>query len=134
MEKKERKIINYLGVDWGEKRVGLATADSDVCLSLPFKTVSSLAELLTIIKEERIDVIVMGEPVKMSGEGASAANWQSFKNDLIEKSELEVVLIDERLSSLAADALGGDSRQRAGRDEISAALILQSYLDKNDGR
>ena len=134
MEKNEDKIINYLGVDWGEKRIGLATADSDVRLSLPFKTVSSLGELLAILEEERIHVIVMGEPIKMSGEEANGQAWLAFKNELIAKSNLEVVLSDERLSSLAADALGGDERQRAGRDEISAALILQSYLDKNDGR
>lgn len=134
METKDGKILYYLGVDWGEKRIGLATADSDVRLSLPFKTVSSLAELLPIINEERIDLIVMGEPIKMSGEEANSQAWLSFKNELIAKSNIEVILVDERLSSLAADALGGSRKQRASRDEISAALILQSYLDKNDGR
>lgn len=125
------KIINYLGVDWGEKRIGLATADSDVRLSLPFKTVSSLNELLPILEEERIDVVVMGEPVKMSGAEATNSLWLNFKNQLLSKTKIKVVLIDERLSSLAADALGGDDKQRASRDEISASIILQNYLDKN---
>ena len=40
-------------------------------------------------------------------------------------------LLDERLSSLAADALSGEDRDKAGRDEIAATLILQDYLDKN---
>lgn len=126
----EQKIINYLGVDWGEKRIGLATADSDVKLALPFKTVASLAELLVVLKEEDINTIIIGEPIKMRGEAANSELFLDFLNKLKAKSSLEVILVDERLSSLAADAFG-DSKQKAARDEIAAAIILQNYLDSN---
>lgn len=122
----EKKIINYLGIDWGEKRIGLATADSDVCLALPFSTVSSLDDLLKIIEEEQIDIIVVGEPVKMNGDRANNPLWETFIEELKNKINKELVLVDERLSSLGADAMGGD----AARDELAASIILQTYLDK----
>lgn len=120
-------IINYLGVDWGEKRIGLATADSDVCLALPFFTVSGMAELIGVIEEEQINVVVIGEPVKMSGEKANNPLWIKFIEEFKTKFDKKIILVDERLSSLAADALGGD----AARDDMAACLILQTYLDKN---
>lgn len=125
----DKKIINYLGIDWGEKRIGLATADSDVCLALPFFTVSNLNELMDVIEEEQINIIVIGEPVKMSGERANNPLWLGFLNELKNRFNKEIVLADERLSSLAADALGGD----ASRDDMAASIILQTYLDKKCG-
>jgi putative Holliday junction resolvase len=124
------KVKNYLGVDWGEKRIGLATADSEVKLALPLKTVATLAELLNVIKEEETDVIVLGQPQKMSGAAADNQLWLSFLEQLKERSGRLVELVDERLSSLAADALDGSTEEKAGRDEIAASLILQDYLDK----
>lgn len=127
------KILNYLGLDWGEKRIGLATADSEVKLALPLKTVANLAEVLSVLKEEETDVIVIGAPQKMSGEAADNPAWVSFVAQIKEKSGLPVETVDERLSSLAADALGGEDKETAGRDEIAASIILQSYLDKSNG-
>ena len=124
------KIINYLGIDWGEKRIGLATADSEVNLALPLKTVASLAEVLVVLKEEEINIIVLGDPQKMNGAAADNPLWLNFYEQLRERSGLKIELIDERLSSLGADALGGEDKEKAGRDEIAAALILQNYLDR----
>jgi len=121
----------YLGIDWGEKRIGLALADEETCLALPFKTVTSLAELLEVIKDEEIDEIVMGSPKKMNGEAASNPSWLNFVEQLETKSGKKINLLDERLSSLAADALIGSKKDKAERDEIAAAIILQDYLDCN---
>jgi putative Holliday junction resolvase len=125
------KIKKYLGIDWGEVRIGLATADSEVNLALPLKTVSDLAGVLNAIKEEEIDVIVLGSPKKMSGEKADSPSWLSFLEELKERSGKPVELVDERLSSLAADALEGEEGEKADRDEIAATIILQDYLDIN---
>ena len=125
------KIKKYLGIDWREKRIGLATADDEVCLALPLKTVSSLAEVLSVLAEEEIDVIVMGSPRKMSGEAANNPLWLSFLDQLKERSGRTVILVDERLTSLAADSLEGSAAEKAERDEIAATLILQDYLDQN---
>lgn len=124
-------IKKYLGIDWGEKRIGLATADSEVNLALPLKTVGSLAEVLSVIKEEEIDVVVMGTPKKMSGEVADNPAWRNFLGQLKDRGGRRVELVDERLTSLAADSLEGSEAEKAERDEIAATLILQDYLDRN---
>ena len=121
----------YLGIDWGTKRIGLALADEETSLALPYKTVASLAEVLFEIINEDIDLVVVGSPKKMSGEAANNKEWESFVKQLKAKAGVEVELLDERLSSLAADALEGENKDKAGRDEIAATLILQDYLDKN---
>ena len=123
-------MINYLGIDWGEKRIGLATADDELNIALPFKTVANLSETLPVIKEEGIDVIVIGSPRKMNGEAANNPAWLGFVEQLKIQTDKKIELSDERLSSLAADALGGEEKETASRDEIAASIILQSYLDK----
>lgn len=125
-----KEMKRYLGVDWGEKRIGLAQADSETKIALPFTTVSSLSELLEIIIAEEIDTIVLGSPRKMSGAQANNPLWQKFLQDLKAATPCEIIIIDERLSSLAADALAGGKKDKASRDEIAAALILQQQLDK----
>ena len=123
-------IKKYLGIDWGEKRIGLATGDDEVNLALPLKTVSSLSDVLVALKEEETDVVVLGDPRKMSGAVADNPAWLNFFEQLKERGGRKVELVDERLSSLAADALEGSDEEKAERDEIAAAIILQSYLDK----
>jgi putative holliday junction resolvase len=126
----ETKI--YLGVDWGEKRIGLALADNEIKLATPFKTVGNLEELSQVIKEEVIDVMVLGKPIKMRGvqEGVSPV-FLDFADKLQKKfPEIKIEMIDERLSSKAADALPGGNL-KASRDEVAAMIILQQYLDNN---
>jgi len=123
-------VKNYLGVDWGEKRIGLATGDSEVKLALPLKTVATLAEVLGILQEETTDIVVLGQPDKMSGAPADNPAWLKFYEDLKERGGRRVELVDERLTSAAADALDGTAAEKAERDEVAAALILQSYLDR----
>lgn len=125
------ETINYLGIDWGEKRIGLATADSDVCLALPFKTVANLDEVLQVIKEEDINCVVVGDPIKMGGAAANNPLWLDFMTKLKALAPCKVEVLDERLSSLAADAKFGSKKDKAGRDEIAASIILQDYVDMN---
>jgi len=127
----DKKTERYLGLDWGEKRIGLATADSETSLALPLKTVGSLEEVLETIEQEEIDVIVIGSPKKMSGQAADSPAWLSFVEQLGERSGRPLEFLDERLSSLAADALSGEDKEKAKRDEIAATLILQDYLDSH---
>jgi len=126
---KEFKI--YLGVDWGEKRVGLSLADSTTKLATPFKTVASVDELAATAIEEAVDVLVVGQPIKMRGfEEGLAPDFLKFTEELKRLlPNQEIVFIDERLSSKAADALPG-GKLKAGRDEVAAMIILQSYLDR----
>ncbi len=120
----------YLGVDWGEKRIGLALGDSTVRLASPFKTVNSLKELLAVLNEENIDEVVIGRPVKMSGEKLNLTKeYLEFLGNLNKLIDLPVIEIDERLTSKQGDSLPGGKKIKANRDEIAAMLILQTHLD-----
>lgn len=125
----ETKI--YLGIDWGEVRFGLAMGDSDSHMAVPIETVGSLADILKIIKNEGIDEVVIGEPVKMSGDKVSInKKYLDFIDKLKAEIKIPISKYDERLSSKAADALGGDKKNKAGRDSVAAMIILQSYFDR----
>ena len=129
--KDEFKITNFLGIDWGSKRIGLAIGDSETKIASPYKTVGELTEILDIIKNEEIGGLVIGRPFKMSGDKREiSSQYLSFLNQLKEKIRLPLLEIDERLSSQAADSLEGDKKTKAKRDEVAAMLILQAYFDK----
>lgn len=129
MNNKLTKI--YLGVDWGEKRIGLALADSETKLATPFRTVGSAEEVARAVESEQIDVVVIGKPVRIINYELEITNekYNDFINSLKENIKVPIELADERLSSKAADALAGNKKTKASRDEIAAMIILQSYLD-----
>lgn len=124
--------MNYLGIDWGEKRIGLALADGETKIATPFKTVESIQEIEKIAKKEDIDLVVVGKPVGIANceFGITNEKYNKFIKNLKDKISVPVEFEDERLSSKAADALVGTKKTKAGRDEIAAMIILQSYLDK----
>ena len=130
----------YLGIDWGEKRIGLALGDRETKVATPHKTVSSVDEVIKIVKEEKIDIVVVGKPLKMSdvrcrlpaGKAGMSDEFLDFLDLLKKKLDIPVETVDERLSSKAADALPGSKKEKAGRDEVAAMLILQNYLDRHN--
>jgi len=122
--------MKYLGIDWGEKRIGLATGDSSAKLALPFGVVFSLNEVLKVAKEEGIEKVIIGEPKSMSGGENLAETFNRFVDKLKKNLNVEIELIDERLSSKAADNLTGSKKEKAPRDAVAAMIILQSYFDK----
>jgi putative holliday junction resolvase len=123
-------IKKYLGIDWGEVRIGLAIGDSENKIAIPFGVVKSIAEITTTIKQEDIDEIVVGEPLSM--QNSELKNKKEFLAfvDEIKKINLPIRTIDERLTSKAADALSADKKNKAPRDAVAAMLILQSFFDK----
>jgi len=121
----------YLGVDRGEARSGLALADGETKVATPFKTAASVEDVARVVEEEEIDVVVVGRPSQISNfQFPISKQFKNFLNELKSKINIPVELIDERLSSKAADALPGGKKTKAGRDEIAAMIILQTYLDK----
>ena len=123
----------YLGIDWGEKRIGLALGDRETKVATPHKTVSSVDEVIKIVKEEKIDIVVVGKPLKMSDVRCRMSDeFLDFLDLLKKKLDIPVETVDERLSSKAADALPGNKKEKAGRDEVAAMLILQNYLDRHN--
>ncbi|NCD00956.1 Holliday junction resolvase RuvX [bacterium] len=122
-----KKII---ALDWGSKRIGLAVFDSEVNIVLPLDPLNSIKEIEEFVKEEEIDLIVLGEPKSLSGDLGNYEKFTAFKNNLESRISLPLKLLDERLTSKQADVILG-KKEKDKRDSVSAMLILESYLEKN---
>jgi putative Holliday junction resolvase len=139
--------MRALGIDYGERRIGLALSDPTGLLASPWKTVASAADLEAVASQiadelarlahegDDVDVIVIGLPRRLNGEpNNQTARVRTLSTLLGSRTALPVVLQDERLTSHEADALLAerepDWRKRKRRlDAMAAALILQDYLD-----
>ena len=124
--------MNILGIDYGQKRIGLAWVQTGLGVVLPFGQIQNQEsdnenrELVELIKKERIDLIVIGLPLGTDGmENKNTQTVRAFADVLKQKTGLSPEFMDERFTSQFADAVGGD----ATRDEKSAMAILQSYMD-----
>ena len=123
-----------LGIDYGEKRIGLAVSDESLTLARELVILSPnefWKQIQQIIEENQIAQIVLGWPLNMSGqETAKTKEIESFKLKLESKTGLKVETMDERLSSAMTNSLPGGSRNK---DSLAAQIILQNYLDKQKG-
>ncbi len=130
-----------MGIDPGGKRIGIALSDPTGFLASPLKVLTrttlerDLAAIRDIIEQNRVERIVVGLPLHMSGEeGTEAERARQFASVLREHTGLPVELVDERLSSVEAERQLAESGVRRGRwakklDAIAAAVVLQGYLD-----
>jgi len=138
--------MRFLGIDHGERRVGLAVSDESGSIAHPRDTwvrkdpEQLLVRLAAFVREEEVERIVVGLPLTLEGrEGASARRARRFAEKLGERTGLEIVLWDERLSSVAAERslreAGVSAKKQKGLvDRVAAALLLQSYLDSRQRR
>lgn len=125
------KVKKYLGLDWGSRRIGLAMADSETKMALPYGVAGSLEEIKEVAAKEEIDFLIVGQPLKMRGADLRLSReFLRFFEKLKKEIKLPIKAVDERLSSKAADALAGGEKNKAPRDAVAAMLILQTYLDR----
>jgi putative Holliday junction resolvase len=123
--------IMYLGIDWGEKRIGLALGDSVSRLATPFKVVAGLEDVFKVIRDEEIDEIVIGAPISLgTGLAGFSRAYSDFVAELEDKAGIPINRIDERLTSKHADSLSGDKKTKAARDAIAAMIILESFFER----
>jgi len=120
-----------LGIDYGTKNIGLAISDSEQRQAFVYNTLKVSGKLFNEIKDlcarEEIDKIVVGLPLGMKGDYTEKTNETLyFIKELEAQTEKIVVAEDERLTSVEADKRTNWS----GRDEESARIILQQYLDR----
>ena len=125
-----------VGIDYGQKRIGVAVSDLGRMIATPLSSVSSLDELDRVIGERKIGGFVVGLPVQMNGqEGPQAQLTRNWAKKLEKKYHLPIFFWDERLTSAAADRFligqmdASRNKQKRLRDQIAASLILQSFLD-----
>ena len=136
--------MRYLGLDLGSKTLGIAMSDKTQTIANVYKTLyfetddydSLLEPLQKIIEENNIQKLILGYPLNINGSiGERAEITLEFKKKLEEKFHLEVILQDERLTSVISNQvlISADISRRKRKkkvDGIAASLILQSYLDK----
>lgn len=134
--------MKYLGIDFGEKRVGLALGDDTVKLASPFRIIDNkgldklLAELAELIEGEGIGQIVVGVPYSLNKKNNNKVGEQEqavidFISRLGMATVVPIAREDERFTSAQVDKMmEGEKLPGGKRDAISAMLILQSYLDK----
>lgn len=131
--------MRTLGLDVGNKRIGVAISDSDGRLAVPVRVHDrrgdDARQLAEFARAEGVERIVVGLPVSLDGsEGEQAEVSRDFAALLAKRTDVEIVLYDERLSSAEADrhlqAAGLRAKQaKQHRDAVAAAIILQAYLD-----
>lgn len=131
-----------LGLDLGEKTIGLALSDRLLMVATPMETLkrgkfgADAARLAAIAAEHGVGGLVIGLPLNMDGsDGPSAQSARAFARNFAARSALPIVLWDERLSTAAVTRtlLDADaSRKRRGEvvDKMAAAYILQGALER----
>ena len=133
----------YLGLDLGSKTLGLAISDrtSTIATSLEVLRYNDYDELLDklskIVESRKVDSFVLGNPLNLDGSISKRSEITfEFKKLLEEKFRKEVIMQDERLSTVEAERMliSNDEKRKNRKkviDKVSATIILQGYLDRS---
>ena len=136
--------MRYMGLDYGDKTVGVAVSDEMGITAQPYLTITrerrnklrqTCKQIEDIIREKNIEVIVVGKPLNMNGtEGERIEETREFIEMIRRRTGLRVEELDERLTTVEADrildATGVAKENRKEYiDKMAAAIILQTYLD-----
>ncbi len=136
-------MTRILGLDPGERRVGVALSDPTGTIASPHSVIDRRSVELTeavrsLCEEHDVEQIVVGLPTGLSGvEGPSAKAARTVGTSVADATGLPVEYQDERFTTVTAEAAlleGGVRRakRRDVRDKVAAAVILQTYLDRKD--
>jgi putative holliday junction resolvase len=130
-----------MALDLGSKRIGIALSDPTRILASPFTTIHAtprpraIAQIRQLLTDQHVTELVVGLPLTMSGEhGMQAKLVQSFVDELRIDLTIPLHLLDERLTSVAAERMMQDlgmrpEQRKAKIDEVAASIILQDFLD-----
>ena len=136
--------MRYLGLDLGTKTLGVALTDKSNTISTPLKTIrfnfedyeSVISELKEIIENNNVGEIALGLPINMDGsKGFAAQRSLKFKELLEENFDVNVTLIDERLSSIEAHNILSNNGKKEKEhkqnvDAVAATIILDTFLKR----
>lgn len=133
--------MKLLGIDYGDARTGLSLSDPTGLLAGSPSVIAEwnrdrlLDRLTAYIAENRVERIVLGCPKNMDGTtGERAQKCMALADDLRARTGLEVILWDERRTTVAAHAILHENGKKSKKhkqnvDAVAASLILQGYLD-----
>jgi putative Holliday junction resolvase len=134
--------VRSLGIDFGEKRIGLAISDPEGRLAVPFGTIerrndrSAVRQIAEIARREEVGRLVVGEPVGLDGRrGEAAERVRRFGAKLAAVAGLPVEWVGEALTTVEAverlREAGVDPRREPERiDAVAAQILLQEALDR----
>ena len=132
--------MKLLGLDWGSKRIGVALSTTSIGIASPLLTLSrtswtnDVLAIKNIIQTHNISMIIIGLPILLSGQ--QAFDTKNAVTKLQKEIEIPIKLIDERLTTVQSYKILKETGTKSSKihkkiDEISACLILQSYIDSN---
>jgi putative holliday junction resolvase len=130
-----------LALDLGSARIGVAVSDPARRIAIPLGTIRTgapqdLKAVATLVHDHAVARVIVGDPVQLSGEsGESSRHAAAFAEALRSVLGVPVELVDERLSTVEAERRLSSAgvkgrRRREVVDQVAAAVILQSYLDR----
>ena len=137
--------MRILGLDYGDKTVGVAITDEMLLTAQPVTTITrerkdklrkTYQQIEKIIEEYSVEKIVVGMPFNMDGsEGERTERTKAFILELHRRTGLEIIEVDERLTTVEADEVLQEmgvpvSERKTYIDKIAAAIILKSYLNE----
>jgi putative holliday junction resolvase len=133
--------MKLLGIDYGQRRIGVAASDDTGTLALPLEQVDAeplaraCERIATLARDRGAECLVVGMPRNMDGTyGLAAESVRAFIVELKKFTGVGIVTWDERLSTAQAERAMVEAdysrkRRRAQRDALAAQLILQNYMD-----
>ena len=135
-----------MAIDWGQRRIGVALSDESGSIAFPHTVIQrsgsldrDLEQIADISRINGVSTVVFGLPVRLDGSmGPEASGVLEVAGKMRQKIDLPVKTWDERLSTAAAERAlidGNVSRTKRRKlvDRVAAAIILQSYLDRETG-
>jgi len=119
--------MKFLGIDFGQSKIGLAVSEGNI--AKPLGVVSSKRQVVEICQRDEIETIIMG-----ISEGKMAVKTRKFGQELQQTTNLPIEYWDETLTSQKAQEIMNQAgkprmKKKSSEHTISAALILQDYLD-----
>ncbi len=137
--------MRYLGLDIGDRWIGIALSDPSAKLASPFNILkrsddtADIEAIARIIKQHDAGMVVVGLPRMLNGSlGIQAQKVEDFTQQLRDKIDIPVEFRDERLTTVSARRLmraTGTKKSRRKRDDaIAAALMLQAFLDEGQSQ
>lgn len=133
-----------MGLDIGDKKIGVALSDPTRTLASPLTTIirnsdeQAIADIINLVIKYKVEQIIIGLPYSLNGDiGRQARKVLEFKNKVSQSVVAEIIMQDERLSSVSAnqklrEAGKKGSRLKQEMDAAAATIILQSYLDEHE--
>jgi putative Holliday junction resolvase len=135
--------MKTLGIDFGQKRVGIAISDDKGIIASPLETINRktddfvLSKIKEIVEEKNVEDIVMGIP--LSANSKVQEEYKEFAKRITEETKIEPKLWDETFSTKQAQNMvaffepsNTKPKTKDHRDKVAAAVILQEFLDNEE--